>query len=64
VDAAADWIDHSPMVERIVDGTIRSEDKAEQSRWRVCLSERNALQQRCQVINLVLNHGGTKATRC
>jgi len=29
VDAAADWKDRSPMVERIVRGTIRSEDEAE-----------------------------------
>jgi len=34
-DAAADWKDRSPMVERIVRGTIRSEDEAERSRWRV-----------------------------
>jgi len=31
--------DHSPMVEQIVRGTIRSEDEAERSRWRVCTSE-------------------------
>jgi len=35
----ADWKDHSPMVERIVRGTIRSEHEAERSRWRVCTSE-------------------------
>jgi len=34
VDAAANWKDRSPMVERIVRGTIRSEDEAERSRWR------------------------------
>jgi len=40
VDAAADWTDRSPMVERIiVRGTIRPEDEAERSRWRVCTSE-------------------------
>ena len=38
MDAAADWKDRSPMVERIVRGTIRSEDEAERSRWRVCTS--------------------------
>ena len=32
VDAAADWEDRSPMVKRIVRGTIRSEDEAERSR--------------------------------
>ena len=32
VDAAADWKDSSPIVERIVRGTIRSEDEAERSR--------------------------------
>ena len=35
----ADWKDHSRMVERIVRGTIRSEDEAERSRWRVCIPE-------------------------
>jgi len=39
VDAAADWKHRSPMVERIVRGTIRSEDEAERSRWRVRTSE-------------------------
>jgi len=39
VDAAADWKDRSPMVERIVLGTMRSEDEAERSRWRVFTSE-------------------------
>ena len=39
VDAAADWKDRLPMAERIVRGTIRSEDEAERSRWRVCTSE-------------------------
>ena len=39
VDAAADWKDRSPMVERIVRGTIRSEDEAERSRWQVCILE-------------------------
>ena len=39
VDAAADWKDRSLMVERIVRGTIRSEDEAERSRWRVCIPE-------------------------
>jgi len=34
VDAAVDWNDRSPTVERIVRGTIRSEDKAELRRWR------------------------------
>jgi len=40
VDAAADWKDRSLMVERIVRGTIRSEDEAERSRWRVCMYAR------------------------
>jgi len=35
VDAAADLKDRSPMVDRIVRDTIRSEDEAERSRWRV-----------------------------
>ena len=39
MDAAADWKDRSPMVERIARGTIRSEDEAERSRWRVCIPE-------------------------
>jgi len=39
VDAAADWKDRSPRVEWIVRGTIRSEDEAERSRWRVCIPE-------------------------
>ena len=30
---------HAPMVERIVGGTIRSEDEAERSHWRVCIPE-------------------------
>jgi len=46
VDAAAHWKDRSPMVERIVHGTIRSEDEAERSRWRVCIPE-TSLQQHC-----------------
>ena len=38
-DAAADWKDRSPMEERIVRGTIRSENEAERSRWQVCIPE-------------------------
>jgi len=43
---AVDWKDRSPMVERIVRGTIRSEDEAERSRaGEYVLYTGNALQQ-------------------
>jgi len=45
VGAAADWKDRSPMVERIARGTIRSEDEAERSRWRVCMTNSEYVRQ-------------------
>jgi len=48
MDAAADWKDRSPMVERIGRGTTRSEDEAERKHTATKMSG-----------TLALNHGGT-----
>jgi len=56
VDAAADWKDRSPMVERIVRGTIRQKTKqsevaGEYVRWKRTATKMSG--------TLALNHGGT-----
>ena len=56
MDAAADWKDRSPMVERIVRGTIRSEDESERVVGEYVYRKRTATKMSG---TLALNHGGT-----
>jgi len=56
VDAAADWKDRSPMVERIVRGTIRSENEQSEVAGEYVYRKRTATKMSG---TLALNHGGT-----